>query len=48
MGHAGAIIRGGSGTIKGKIEALRKAGVPVAEVPWEIGDLLRDKGVTGD
>lgn len=48
MGHAGAIIRGGKGTIRGKIEALKGAGVPVAEVPWEIGDLLRDKGVMGD
>ena len=42
MGHAGAIISGGSGTAKEKIEALNKAGVPVAGSPTEIPALLKD------
>jgi succinyl-CoA synthetase alpha subunit len=31
MGHAGAIISGNTGTPQGKVEALTKAGVPVAD-----------------
>jgi len=42
MGHAGAIIAGGKGTAKEKIEALRAAGVPVADRPSEIPDLVRE------
>lgn len=40
MGHAGAIVEGGSGTAEDKIAALQKANVPVAEHPEQIADLL--------
>lgn len=36
MGHAGAIISGGSGGAQGKIDALTAAGVKIAETPGEI------------
>jgi succinyl-CoA synthetase alpha subunit len=42
MGHAGAIISGGSGTAADKIKALNKVGIPVAGSPTEIPDLLKD------
>jgi len=41
MGHAGAIIEGGSGTAADKIKALNNAGVRVARHPEEIPALLR-------
>ena len=41
MGHAGAIIEGGSGSAEDKIRALEKAGVKMARHPEEIPTLLR-------
>ena len=40
MGHAGAIISGGKGTAGAKKEALRDAGIAVAETPSTIADTL--------
>lgn len=40
MGHAGAIVEGGSGTAAEKIAALQAVGVKVAEHPEQIADLL--------
>jgi len=42
MGHAGAIITGGSGTAAGKMAAFQAAGVPVARIPSEIPALIAD------
>lgn len=40
MGHAGAIIAGGTGGAQEKIKALSSAGVKMAETPCEIYDCL--------
>ena len=40
MGHAGAIISGGKGTAEAKLEALRDAGVSIAETPSDIGSTM--------
>lgn len=42
MGHAGAITSGNVGTAKGKMEALRAAGVRVAKNPTEAGEFMVD------
>ena len=39
MGHAGAIISGGSGTAKAKIEAMQAAGIHVSENLGALGEL---------
>jgi succinyl-CoA synthetase alpha subunit len=41
MGHAGAIISGGKGTAKDKIQALEAAGVKMAPTPSEMGSTLK-------
>ncbi len=43
MGHAGAIIEGGTGTAEEKIQAFKKAGVPVARFPGEVAELVAQK-----
>lgn len=40
MGHAGAIVSGGKGTAEAKIEAMRDAGIEVAENPSDMGEAL--------
>ncbi len=47
MGHAGAIISGGSGTAESKRQALEAAGIAVADSPSHIPQLLRAAGVRG-
>jgi succinyl-CoA synthetase alpha subunit len=42
MGHAGAIVSGGKGTAKAKIEALEKAGARVGNNPTEAGELMAE------
>jgi len=43
MGHAGAIISGSSGLAADKIKALNAIGIPVAEIPSQIADLMATK-----
>ena len=42
MGHAGAIISGGSGSVAHKSERLRRAGAAVAERPGQVSGLLKE------
>jgi succinyl-CoA synthetase alpha subunit len=42
MGHAGAIISGGSGTAQGKIQALLDAGVIVVENITQVGSVVKE------
>ena len=42
MGHAGAIISGGKGTAKEKIEAMKSAGIRLATSPATIGRTLQE------
>ena len=43
MGHAGAIIEGGTGTAAEKIAAFKAADVPVARFPSEVAELVAQK-----
>ncbi|MHA2398631.1 MAG: succinate--CoA ligase subunit alpha [Promethearchaeota archaeon] len=42
MGHAGAIISGDFGSAQGKIEALISAGALIADIPWDVPNLIKD------
>ncbi len=42
MGHAGAIISGGHGTAKEKMEALKAAGIRVCESPAVMGQTVKE------
>ncbi|MFH1983815.1 MAG: succinate--CoA ligase subunit alpha [Pseudomonadota bacterium] len=42
MGHAGAIVSGGSGTAQGKIAAMREGGIHVCENLGTLGELCAD------
>ena len=43
MGHAGAIISGGKGSAKEKIEKMKSSGITMVNSPAEIGKTLYDK-----
>jgi succinyl-CoA synthetase alpha subunit len=42
MGHAGAIISGGTGSAEDKLEALQSAGVAITRSPAEIGRAMKE------
>jgi succinyl-CoA synthetase alpha subunit len=43
MGHAGAIIAGGSGKAADKIAAMRAAGITVCDTPAEMGEKIQSR-----
>jgi len=43
MGHAGAIISGGSGKASDKIKAMEEAGITVCASPAEIGEKIQSR-----
>lgn len=43
MGHAGAIVAAGRGSIESKLEAFKAANIPVAAVPGEVVALVRER-----
>ncbi len=40
MGHAGAIVSGGKGTADAKIDAMKSAGILVADLPSALGTTM--------
>ena len=43
MGHAGAIISGGSGKAEDKMKAMKEAGITVCATPAEIGEKVKSR-----
>lgn len=43
MGHAGAVVSGGSGTAEAKIAAMREAGITVVDGPHLLGRAMADR-----
>ena len=41
MGHAGAIVTGGTGTAAEKVKAFQSVGVGVAETPARIAEMVK-------
>ncbi|MYJ87424.1 MAG: succinate--CoA ligase subunit alpha, partial [Rhodobacteraceae bacterium] len=42
MGHAGAVISGGKGGAGDKIEAMKKAGIIIADSPATLGEAVME------
>jgi succinyl-CoA synthetase alpha subunit len=42
MGHAGAVISGGSGTADAKLDAMREAGITVVDGPHQLGKAMKE------